>query len=82
MVTSGESLYNRNRRPYHCVYAGRRDEIVYHHTDEEIKKRYHHDLMMVERMPDILSDDMGNDTYTARFETMDEVNAFIEFVLG
>lgn len=82
MVTSGESLYNRNRRPYHCVYAGRRDEIVYHHTDEEIKKRYHHDLMMVERMPDILSDDMGNDMYTARFETMDEVNAFIEFVLG
>ena len=36
---------------------------------------------MNERMPDILSGAMGNYTYTARFETMDEVNSFINAVL-
>ena len=37
--------------------------------------------MMNERMPDILSGAMGNYTYTARFETLEEVNEFIEKVL-
>ncbi len=32
-------------------------------------------------MPDILSGAMGNYTYTARFETLEEVNEFIEKVL-
>ena len=45
-------------------------------------EKYQFDLLMAERMPDILSGAMGNFTYTARFETMDEVNAFVDFVLG
>ena len=39
-------------------------------------------MVMCERMPDILSGAMGNFTYTARFETMDEVQAFVDYVLG
>jgi len=31
-------------------------------------------------MPDILSDAMGNQMYTACFQTKDEVNAFVNFV--
>ena len=38
-------------------------------------------IVMNERMPDILSGAMGNYTYTARFETMEEVNDFIDKVL-
>ena len=37
---------------------------------------------MCERMPDILSGAMGNFTYTARFENMEQVNEFVDFVLG
>ena len=42
---------------------------------------YGNHIVMNERMPDILSGAMGNYTYTARFETMDEVNDFIDKVL-
>lgn len=81
MVTKGYSEYDHHR-PYHCVYCGRRDHVLYKHTHNEIATKYQFDLVMCERMPDILSGAMGNFTYTARFETMDEVNAFVEYVLG
>lgn len=42
---------------------------------------YGNHIVMNERMPDILSGARGNYTYTARFETMDEVNDFIDKVL-
>lgn len=80
MVTKGYSEYN-HERPYHCVYCGRRDGIVYKHSHEDVVNKYQFDLVMCERMPDILSGAMGNFTYTARFETMDDVNAFVSYVL-
>lgn len=81
MVTKGYSEYS-HERPYHCVYCGRRDHIMYHHSHNDVLKKYHWNLVMAERMPDILSDAMGNYMYTARFKTMDEVNAFVDYVLG
>lgn len=81
MVTKGYSEYS-HERPYHCVYCGRRDHIMYHHSHNDVLKKYQWNLVMAERMPDILSDAMGNYMYTARFKTMDEVNAFVDYVLG
>lgn len=81
MVTKGYSDYNHDR-PYHCVYCGRRDGLNYRLSHDEVVNKYQFDLVMCERMPDILSGAMGNFTYTAKFETMDEVNQFIDDVLG
>lgn len=81
MVTKGYSEYDHHR-PYHCVYCGRRDGITYTHSHEDIISQYHFDLVMCERMPDILSGAMGNYTYTARFENMEQVDAFVQYVLG
>lgn len=81
MVTKGYSEYDHHR-PYHCVYCGRRDGITYTHSHEDIISQYHFDLVMCERMPDILSGAMGNFTYTARFEKMEQVDAFVQYVLG
>lgn len=81
MVTKGYSEYDHHR-PYHCVYCGRRDHINYTHSHEDIVSRYRFDLVTCERMPDILSGAMGNFTYTARFENMDQVNEFVDYVLG
>lgn len=80
MVVDGKAEYSKER-PYHCVYCGRRDGIAYTHSHDEVCQKYRFDLVMCERMPDILSGAMGNFTYTARFETMDEVNEFVHFVL-
>ena len=81
MVVDGYSHYN-HERPYHCVYCGRRDGLTYKHSHDEVVHKYQFDLVMCERMPDILSGAMGNFTYTARFETMEEVEAFVEYTLG
>lgn len=81
MVVDGYSSYSKER-PYHCVYCGRRDGISYTHSHKEVCEKYQFDLVMCERLPDILSGAMGNFTYTARFENMDQVNEFVEFTLG
>ena len=81
MVTKGQSEYSHDR-PYHCVYCGRRDGLTYTHSHDEVVQKYQFDLVMCERMPDILSGAMGNFTYTARFKTMEEVEAFVEYTLG
>jgi len=81
MIVDGHSEYSQER-PYHCVYCGRRDGLTYSHSHEEVVQKYQFDLVMCERMPDILSGAMGNFTYTARFKTMEEVNAFVEYTLG
>ena len=81
MVTKGYSEYDHHR-PYHCVYCGRRDGITYTHSHEDIISQYHFDLVMCERMPDILSGALGIFTYTAPFENMEQVVAFVQYVLG
>lgn len=80
MVTKGYSEYN-HQRPYHCVYCGRRDYIHYRYSHDEIVSKYQFDLVTCERMPDILSGAMGNFTYTARFEKMEQVEKFVNDVL-
>lgn len=81
MITKGYSDYSHDR-PYYCVYCGRRDGLNYHYSHQDVIQRYGFDLVMCERMPDILSGAMGNFMYVARFKTMDEVNQFVDFVLG
>ncbi|MEG0683540.1 MAG: carbamoylphosphate synthase large subunit [Coprobacillus sp.] len=80
MVVDGYSDYKTDR-PYFSVYCGRRDCLTYQHTQSEIESQYHLDLITCERMPDILSGAMGNFNFTARFETMDQVNAFVKYTL-
>ncbi len=80
MVVYDHSNYYTDR-PYHCVYCGRRDGKNYYYNDDGLVAMYGNHIMMNERMPDILSGAMGNYTYTARFETLEEVNEFIEKVL-
>lgn len=65
---------------YYCVFASRRDIYTYTHTHEEIKQRYKDQLVMCERMPDILSGAMGNQMYTVKVKTEAEKDEFIEYV--
>lgn len=80
MVLKDSSDFDRLSRPYYCVYASRRDSHQYQYTHQDISDKYYRHMVMCERMPDILSGAMGNQMYTARFETLEEVEAFIECV--
>ncbi len=81
MVCQDATAVDTSKRPYICVFASRRDAHTYRHTHQEILNIYRDFIVMEERMPEVLSDAMGNQMYTARFKTMEEVKAFVNFVL-
>ena len=67
---------------FYCVYASRKDGHTYARTHEEIMARYGSRMMMQEEMPPMNWPQMGRYMYTARLETFEEAQAFIEYVQG
>ncbi len=65
----------------YCCFAGLRDGIDYVLTKEEILSRYRDHIRMEERIPDALSDAMGNRLYLATFDTMEEVQRYYDDIL-
>lgn len=80
MVTSDCRGLPESNDLYWCVYAGRRDVHQYVHSHQEILDAWGDLIVMQRRIPDALSDDMGNQTYTARVRTEDELRDFVSFV--
>ena len=65
---------------YFCVYAGRRDCHTYKHSHEEIMEKYGSAMKMCDRIPDVLSLDLGNQMYVINVDTEEERDEFIHFV--
>lgn len=80
MVTCDRRVVPESADRYYCVYAGRRDGHAYVHSHEDVLARYGDAIVMCERMPDTLSNDMGNQMYTARLKTAGEKDDFVRFV--
>lgn len=81
MVTYNNGYFDIDSRPYSCVYAARRDGNSYLNSKEDVLKKYGEDIVMVERMPEVLAGAMGNDMITARFDTVEKCLEFIDFYL-
>lgn len=79
MVAYGKSDV-RPGEQYYCAFASRRDEHRYRHTHEEILSRYGTDMVMCERMQGIMVSAMGEQMYTVRLKTYDEMTEFDRFV--
>ncbi len=77
--------YNRSTMPVgkhaYCAFAGLRDGKHFVLSHEDILKKYAANLKMVERIPDALSDAMGNQMYVAVFDTKKELDSFYKNVL-
>ena len=79
MVAFGESRTQQGAQQY-CAFASRRDIYQYAHSHEEVLSRYADQMVMCERMPELFSAAMGQQMYTVRLQSMEEVNDFVEFV--
>ena len=79
MVAYGESRAPVGKQ-YYCAFASRRDIYRYAHTHEDIVNRYDANLVMCERMPDLFKDAMGQQMYTVRLDTRQEVEEFVAYV--
>ena len=82
MVCFDERRLPFSPEQFYCVYASRKDGHDYAHTHEEIMERYGADMVMQEEMPEITWPQMGRYMYTAKLRTLEEANAFTEFVQG
>ena len=80
MVTAERRLLPPGDAARFCVYASRRDGVSYVHTHEEILSRYGGQMVMCERMPEVISGAMGNQMYTAKAESGEAAREFAEFV--
>ena len=75
---------------YFCAYASRRDCYTYVHSHEDIFAKYgpgifsatdpNLGICMCQRMPDALSDALGNQVYMARFSNKKDIQPFFDFV--
>ena len=79
MVAFGESRTKPGEQ-YYCAFASRRDIYQYVHTHEDILSCYGDSIVMCERMPELFSAAMGQQMYTVRLNSMEEVNHFVNFV--
>ena len=79
MVAFGKS-HTAIGQQHYCAFASRRDIYQYDHSHDEVLKRYGDRIVMCERMPELFSAAMGQQMYTVRLESMEDVNEFVEFV--
>ncbi len=81
MITYNKGNFDPTHRPYVCVYVARRDGVPHRLSDEEVIGRYRHNICMVERMPEIFAEAMGNQMIMARFNNEMEAQEFIRTCL-
>lgn len=80
MVVFGERRLPLPREEFFCVYASRKDGKKYRRTHEEILQKYGNEIVMCERMPELMARTMGNMMYTAKIATREGAEAFVRFV--
>ena len=81
MVCYDQGYFDPEQRPYSCVFASKRKNGVYEHTDEEVFAAYGPNISMHEPIPEALSGAMGDLAFIARFPTEEEAIAFAHYVL-
>ena len=81
MIAYDEIRHTYTGDKYYCVYASRRDNQNYLHSRDEIISNYGNSIVMNERIPEVLSGAMGNEMYTAKVETMKQLESFVDYVL-
>ena len=79
MVAFNESRTTLGEQHY-CAFASRRDIYHYVHSHDEVLCRYGDRMVMCERMPELFSAAMGQQMYTVRLDSLEEVKDFTAFV--
>lgn len=80
MIMHDRVWVNEERSRYYCVFVGRRDTRAYRYSHMDVIRQYAHRIVMQERLPQALSNTMGNDLYLARCISKEEADAFIQYV--
>ena len=78
-VAGNNPVPPKNQR-YYCPCIGRRDFVEYFYSDEDVLRTFKNNICGYGRYPGVLSGVMGNRFFMAKFDTIEEVNLFKEYV--
>ena len=78
MVAFDELRHHYDGPHSYCVYAGRRDEKHYVRTLPQLEAQCGEHARLFTRMPDALAGTMGNQVAIACFDTLEEVDTFVQ----
>ena len=81
MVCYDQGYFDPEQRPYSCVFASKRKNGTYVHSDEDVFATYGPHISMHEVIPEALAGAMGDLAFIARFPTEEEAIAFAQYVL-
>ena len=81
MVCYNQGYFDPEQRPYCCVFASKRKNGTYVHSDEDVFAAYGPNISMHESIPEALSGAMGDLAFIARFPTEEEAKTFAQYVL-
>lgn len=79
-IAFNENRFFMSYPKYYGAVASRRDEVTYFYRDEEIKQTFKNNLCAVGRYPFVLSNDMGNRFFMGKFDSLEELEVFRDFV--
>ncbi|MBR1873067.1 MAG: hypothetical protein IJ795_07675 [Bacteroidales bacterium] len=65
---------------FYCAYAARRDAHTYKHSHQEVMEHYGNVICFNGRVPQALSDDLGDTAYMARLASKKEIEAFFKYI--
>lgn len=78
-------VFDRSTMPIgqhaYCAFAGRRDGKDFVMSHKDILEKYGPNIKMMDRLPDVLADAMGNQMYVAVFPSQEELDAFYQDIL-
>lgn len=77
MVAYDQVRHTFEGERHYCAYAGRRDQVPFRYSQDQLGRRYAGAMRMLTRMPDALAGTMGNQVCIACFDTLEEVKTFV-----
>lgn len=72
-----DQIKQKQIRSYSSGFIGRRDHHVYQYSIAELKVKYSDSIIMIQRLPQVLSTAMGDEVIIARFEKEDKMLEFM-----
>lgn len=80
MIAFDKTEMHPGERQY-CAFAGRRDGKRFVLSHEAVMEKYRQNIRMEDRLPEVLADAMGNQSYIAVFPTRHEMENFFQDIL-
>ena len=81
MVCYDKGYFDPEQRPYVSIYASKRKNGSYRHSNDDIFAAYGENILMYEEMPEALAGAMGDYAFMARFETEEQAKDFAAYVM-